>query len=134
MQPEEGQRAAQQRNHEFRRDPCVRVAGEVVRRRVRLEGHKSRGRGCVALLAGVEAVGRIDRGSGIVDALDVVTAVAVEALRRIGIAQLVDLAATICITCTIYPESSLGVKSHPPFKCGQGICVKCDMTMLCPEL
>ena len=64
---------------------------------VRLEGSEAGGRlrqillAVVAGFAGLHAVGRIDLGARIVHLGDLVAAVAVKALGRVGIAQLVDL-------------------------------------------
>src|ERR1017187_5851778 len=63
-----------------------------MRRAVRLERGESLRRPFMALLAGFQAVGRIDRRSWIVHALDAMVAVAVETLGRIRVTQLVDLA------------------------------------------
>ena len=92
MRPEEREDAAEQQQHEFRGDPGVRIFVEVVRGRVRLEAEESLGRVEMALLAGLQTVGRINGRARIVDTLDRMVAVAVEAFGGVGEAERVDLA------------------------------------------
>ena len=63
MRPEEREGAAEQQQHELRGDPRARIAIEVVVVGVRLEVQEARGRVEMALLAGLQAVGRIDASS-----------------------------------------------------------------------
>jgi hypothetical protein len=60
MRPEERECSDQQLDHEFRGDPDIREAGKVVSRAVRLERGEALRRALVALLAGLQAIGRID--------------------------------------------------------------------------
>ena len=92
MRPEERKGAAEQPQHEFRRDPGERIAGEIVRIGVRLERHIAGGRLRMALLTGLETIVRVNRRGRIIDPLDGVAAVAVEALGGVGEAERVDLA------------------------------------------
>src|ERR1035438_5660268 len=70
MRPEEREGTAEQQQHEFRGDPRARVSIEVVAGRVRLEAQEALGGVEMALLAGLQTVGRIDARARIVDALD----------------------------------------------------------------
>jgi len=92
VRPEEREGAGEQPDHEFRGGPDIGIALEIVGRAVRLEGRESPRRVLVALLAGLDAVAREHARFRIVDALDGVAAMAVEALGRVGEAQRVDLA------------------------------------------
>ncbi len=92
MRPEEREGAAEQEQHELRSDPGTRIFVEIMRGGVRLEAEEALGRVEVALLTRLQTVGRIDSRPRIVDALNRVIAVAVEALGGIGEAERVDLA------------------------------------------
>src|SRR5580692_3843142 len=87
MRPEKQEGAAKQRQHELRSQPGVGITNEIMVVRVRLEGYEPRCRADMAVLAGLEAIGREHGRSRIIDALDLVTAVAVEALGSEGEAQ-----------------------------------------------
>ena len=82
----------QQQHHEFRGEPQIGIVLEIVRIAVRLEGDEARGRVGWHFWQVCKPVGREDGRARIVDALDRMVAVAVEALGRIGVAQRVDLA------------------------------------------
>jgi len=92
MRPEEEKHANDQREHEFRRDPHVGVAIEIVGRGMWLKGDKTGGRTLMALPAGLQAIVGMHAGRGIADTLDLVTSVTVKTLGRIGVAQRIDLA------------------------------------------
>ena len=92
MRPEERKHAAEQQQHEFRGQPRVGIALEIVVVGVRLERQEALGRVDMAVLAGLQPVGRKDARRRVRYALDVVAAVAIEALGGEGEAQLVDLA------------------------------------------
>ena len=92
VRPEERKHGQQERGHEFRCNPQLRIALEILRVAVRLERDKTCSRALMALLAGLKAVVRIHRGAGVVYALDAVTAVAVETRRSMSITERDDLA------------------------------------------
>ena len=87
VRPEEREDADQQRDHELRRDPHVRIAAEVVRVRMRLESDKPCRRAGVALLAGSQPVVRMHRRGRIAHAPHVMVRVAIEAFRRMAVSE-----------------------------------------------
>ena len=91
MGPEEGKHAYQKRGHELRGEPHQGVAFEVVGIAVRLEGHKPRARVGMAFPTRVKPIGRIHGRTWVAGPLDRMASMAVETLRRIGVAQGVDL-------------------------------------------
>ena len=108
---------------------------QVVAGRVRLEAEEALGRVEVALLAGLQAVGRIDRRLRIVDALDRVVAVAVETLGGVGEAERVDLAVVgplvgcqllLMAAAAVLGDQELGLVEEGVLNVVRGVAVRAD--------
>ena len=91
MGPEEGKHADQEPGHEFRGEPQQGVAFEVVGIAMRLEGYEPRAGVGMAFPTSGKPVGRKHGRTRVADPLDRMASMAVETLRRIGVAQGVDL-------------------------------------------
>ena len=91
MGPKEREHARQQRRHAFRGKPQIGIVLEIVGIAVRLESGEAGAGVGVALLTRSEPVGREHGRTVVVDPLDRMAAMAVEALGGIGVAQGVDL-------------------------------------------
>ena len=135
MRPEEREGATEQEQHELGGDPGVRIFVEVMRGGVRLEAQEAFRSVKMALLTGLQAVGRKDRRLRIVDALDRVIAVAIEALGGVGEAECVDLAMIralvrrqlfLVATAAVFGDQELRLVEERILDVVRGVAVRAD--------
>src|SRR5271169_858436 len=108
---------------------------QVVGRRMRLEAEEALGRVEMALLAGLQTVGRIDARARVVDALDRVVAVAVETFGGVSEAERIDLAVVgplvgcqllLMATAAVLGDQELGLVEEGVLNVVRGVAVRAD--------